>query len=73
MTMKKIKLLIASKSKDRERAVLPTILFCSQSEDWGDVKGNGYALMLGWWKWGIGFSYVKATPTQLSNLGGDDE
>lgn len=52
------------KTRDRERAVIPTILYTSQKEDWGDVKGKGFALMVGWWAWGIGFLYIKATPTQ---------
>lgn len=66
MSMARIKLLIVTpKTKDRERAVLPTILFTSMKEDWGDVRGFGFGIMIGWWAWGIGFSYAKATGVKL--------
>lgn len=59
--MSKIKLLIANrKTRDRERAVLPTILYVGAKEDWGNVKGKGFGIMIGWWAWGIGFSYTTA-------------
>ena len=70
--MARLKLLVSTpKNKDQERAVLPTILFTRRSENWGDVKGWGFGLIIGWWAWGIGFSYVTSSATQP--LKGDDK
>ena len=49
--MAKFKLLLANrKTKDMERAVLPTILFARKQERPVTVT----AITIGWWAWGIG-------------------
>lgn len=42
------------KTKDCERAVLPTILFARNAENVSDCKIVVWAISIGWWAWAIG-------------------
>ena len=43
------------KTKDLERAVLPTILYAGKSDNGVTSK----AITIGWWAWGVGILHTK--------------
>ncbi len=56
MSLKKIKygLTDAGGSYDNERAILPTIIFCTQ-----EYKGFiGYLFAFGWWRWAFTITFI---------------
>lgn len=52
--MVRYKLLMIGRGRDKERAVLPTILFATSSEIGSGVRVRASALTIGWWAWGVG-------------------
>jgi hypothetical protein len=58
--MTRYRLLISNrKTRDDERAVLPTILYARKTEEMVTCR----AIIVGWWAWGIGIMQTKVSPT----------
>lgn len=61
-----MKISFTSSVEDRERAVLPTIVYASASNEFA----RGFIIAIGWWKWGVRATFIriKATPNRKDKV-----